>query len=134
MKLKTAVGTTLVLAGLAMAGGAGWSLYSAYATEGLVRRSFDKADAECLVSFRKLGKVQVANGRWLLSRQVDGDPRRFMIDVSMAAMRCPTRAMVRFCLGSTCDGSELKPGQEPKRIHASLTMQRKASFMRAEKE
>lgn len=104
MKIRTAIGVSLILSSFALYGGG--AFVALQAVDELNRQEVQKraTETQCLRHLEQIQNAQVQNaGKLTVTISPVTVPMEALSTASMAVMMCPTRDLVDLCLGDQCD-------------------------------
>lgn len=106
MKIRTALGVSLILSSFALYGGGAFVVLQA--VNELNRQEVQKraTETQCLRHLEQIQNAQVQNaGKLTVTISPVTVPMEALSTASMAVMMCPTRDLVDLCLGDQCDNN-----------------------------
>lgn len=106
MKIRTAIGVSLILSSFALYGGG--AFVALQAVNELNRQEVQKraTETQCLRHLEQIQNAQVQNaGKLTVTISPVTVPMEALSTASMAVMMCPTRDLVDLCLGDQCDNN-----------------------------
>lgn len=104
MRARTSLGIVLAVASLPFFVGGGFIIKGALDQNKRAERQITSTNKQCIDRLKTMGDVkELSSGLFEVTIKQVQDPRKALVDATLAQALCPYRAMTNLCIGDSCD-------------------------------